>query len=356
LSLAPMQVIGKISYSWYLWHWPVLVLGTAAFNRPDVGFQILLAIVSLAFAAVAYNTVESPIRYSKFSPRVAVAASLVLTVAGLLISTMWTHHAIALSNSPSQMVYRNIRGTLTAVYTNNCDSYYTSAELKPCRFGRPEAEKTAVLMGDSVAAQWFSAFGKIYVDSGWNLIVLTKSACPMADELLFNEQVRGVYTICSEWRDSAVAYLSQMKPDAIFIGSSIGYDIHDWKSATERILAPLAQAADKVYIIRATPALGFDSTRCLARHDWQPAFIATRSDCSSTATTILNDGVLSALQEASEGFENVRILDFNDLVCPADICRARIDDVVVFRDSVHVTDQFVRLVTPQISQKIIEAD
>lgn len=61
LSLRPMQYFGRVSYSWYLWHWPVLLLGAALIGSSSAN-RVLLVAVSLGLAELSYRLVEAPLR------------------------------------------------------------------------------------------------------------------------------------------------------------------------------------------------------------------------------------------------------------------------------------------------------
>ena len=64
LSFKPVVFIGKISYSLYLWHFPVLVLTTpvSEIGNPNIIFVILRVILTFALATASYVFVETPIR------------------------------------------------------------------------------------------------------------------------------------------------------------------------------------------------------------------------------------------------------------------------------------------------------
>ena len=64
LAVRPMQVVGRLSYCWYLWHWPVLLIGPAALGlRGTVGQKLLLAAAALVLAWATYRWVENPLRH-----------------------------------------------------------------------------------------------------------------------------------------------------------------------------------------------------------------------------------------------------------------------------------------------------
>ena len=64
LRLAPFRWIGRWSYSFYLWHWPILVFAAQHWGHPTVWSNLGWAAVALAAAAVTYFCVENPLRHA----------------------------------------------------------------------------------------------------------------------------------------------------------------------------------------------------------------------------------------------------------------------------------------------------
>ena len=65
LSAAPMVLIGKLSYSLYLWHWPMIVMGrnyAALMGYPRVAGTLVGAALGIGFAVIAYQIIEKPLR------------------------------------------------------------------------------------------------------------------------------------------------------------------------------------------------------------------------------------------------------------------------------------------------------
>ena len=60
-----MRWIGRLSYSWYLWHWPFIVLAVLAVGNSSVSLRTGAALVSLGVAYVAFRTVENPLRFNQ---------------------------------------------------------------------------------------------------------------------------------------------------------------------------------------------------------------------------------------------------------------------------------------------------
>jgi peptidoglycan/LPS O-acetylase OafA/YrhL len=88
LRLWPFRWIGRWSYSWYLWHWPVMVLAAlrahTTVEATSTGRNALLALVALLLAAATYFLVENPIRHSRW---LAQQPGFTLVGAGLFIAS-----------------------------------------------------------------------------------------------------------------------------------------------------------------------------------------------------------------------------------------------------------------------------
>ncbi|MGH7637830.1 MAG: acyltransferase family protein [Gemmatimonadaceae bacterium] len=90
LSVTPMRWIGRVSYSWYLWHWPVSVLLVTAVQVDTIGLWLAGALLSLALAEATRRWVEDPIR---FHPGLALRPRLVLVgSAGMVLALSGASH------------------------------------------------------------------------------------------------------------------------------------------------------------------------------------------------------------------------------------------------------------------------
>jgi peptidoglycan/LPS O-acetylase OafA/YrhL len=73
LRLFPFRWLGKLSYSLYLWHWPILIIAAQYAGRPlSVKDNMLWVLVALALSIVSYFIVENPIRHWRFLSRSSV--------------------------------------------------------------------------------------------------------------------------------------------------------------------------------------------------------------------------------------------------------------------------------------------
>ena len=213
LATRPMRTVGRLSYSWYLWHWPVLIIFEA--QSGPVGWPVKLALVT-ASAVPAWLTlhfVETPVR---LSPRVASApwrglvaglASVALGVAGGALLNVNAIRAldagapVALPIPPAsapvpalnQAVpvdeghlylppYPDIppgpprpsprQARLDLPEVGACRVSTGSTVNGPCLFGDASSPDRVVLIGDSHATEWFPALMEIAGPRGWAIEVL----------------------------------------------------------------------------------------------------------------------------------------------------------------------------------------
>lgn len=357
LSLRPMQGIGRMSYAWYLWHWPVLLLG-ANVVRPDVATNRAgLVAVSFALAFASYRWIEAPLRNQARlveRPRIAIACALACTIIAASIGLRWHNHASDRLKGPDQLPFQAIRYDAPAIYSMPCDDWYHSSDVKPCVFGSEAAPRTAVVMGDSIGLQWFPAFAKIFTEPEWRLVVLTKSSCPMVDVPHFYARIGRVFTECAEWRRNALRYVASLNPDIVILGSTSTYDFSmtDWISGTTSVLEAIQGAASNIVILRSTPALPFDGPGCLAPRSTLYRYLVGSNACAARVRDKHGEDVFHWLDAAARRFPNARVVDMTDAICPSGVCRAELNEMVVFRDSQHLTATFAESLSRTLEERL----
>jgi peptidoglycan/LPS O-acetylase OafA/YrhL len=343
LSAHPMQAIGKVSYSWYLWHWPVLLLGHHLL--PDsVWRQPALVLASLALSVATYHLIEKPVRSNAeiiHPPRRFVLASAAMLLAASGVAYAWMGRLPAPIGASQQYA-------LPAIYSMGCDSYFHDDKVVPCGFGDKDAKRTAVVMGDSIALQWFPALYEIYSRNGWRLVVITKSGCPMVDAPVYNPRIKRRFTECESWREQAVDLVTEISPSIVIVGSNHWYDLSDeqWRSGTETILARLKEHSAHVVLLASTPRAPFNGPLCLSGGD--------ESACVGPEQPT-NRLPIELLQRQAADAAGAEFVDLSDLVCPNAVCSATQGDLPVFRDEQHLTVLFTQAKIGDVERRIRSA-
>ncbi|GLQ96697.1 acyltransferase family protein [Dyella mobilis] len=357
LSLTPLQAIGRVSYAWYLWHWPVLLLGYALTGVDTPVYRSAYVAVSLVLAFVSYRFVESPIRHQRWwlsHKRIATCVAFAVMAGSIWVLGRWTVGAGGELSNPAYQRFDISRRDQPLIYAMGCDDSYLSDRVKPCDFGDAKAKHTAVLLGDSIAGQWFPAVAKVFDRPDWRLVVLTKSACPMIDKSIFYPRIGRMYTECDTWRRTVLADLAQMRPDIVLISSQVTStsEPKEWADESARVLKLVSAAAKRVYLLRATPHLTFDGPDCLAEHAFRPQWLRGHEMCSSSLKEGNSDVVYASIERTLGSFNNVEGIDVSANICPGEVCSAERNGMIIFRDSQHLTATFAATLAPALMNRI----
>jgi len=347
--------LGDRSYSLYLWHWPIFVLGFSLGLQGQTVPTLGLIILALLAATLSYRLIELPFwkgRYSHAGSLRVLSLALALMTAVVLVLYQGSRQLPPAGSTAD--LSNQWRSDAPIIYSMPCDAWYSHARVEPCVFGSDTAARTVVILGDSIAMQWFSIIPALFPEPRWRTIVLSKSSCAMVDEDYYYPPIGKIYRVCTDWRNAVFDELDRIRPDVIIVGSAASYRFSEqqWLEGSARVLARLAKAARTVLLIPGTPGLGFDGPGCLARQ-LAPDGRLERGPCLARHRLKNIAAVSRSLALAASRFPNVHLLDLNDLVCPDGVCSAVSDQgVVAFRDSNHLTDSFVRAQIPLIRERL----
>ena len=377
-SIRPIQWLGDVSYSVYLWHWPLIVIVPFALDR-ELGtvtkVGILLVTLVLAWASKKY--VEDPAREGRFlvtrKPRwtfAAMAAGMVIVV-GLGASVVVVQQTeaaqaqaavdVVLAEAPecfgapaatiadpavceefdlggkvipSQSTFSSER---PEIYSEECQTTATESAVKDCVFGNEKSETVIALAGDSHAAQWFPALKAIAETNDLALHVFFKSGCPFLD----NSTGDGA---CAKWNNAALDEIEAIPGlDTVVTSSTAAYNTdYTAEKAAARTKAftnrwnELQADGLGVLVIADTPRMNSHIIDCL-----EQSTDAEVRDCGLPRSESLYR--TDVMAEAAAATPGVELADFSEVLCTTDWCPAVIGDVIAYRDnSSHLTATFSR--------------
>ena len=364
LSTRLLQQIGKFSYGWYLWHWPILIFASALHAPLTLWVRVGLVLGSLIPAIASYYAIENPVRRSKKLSRkvlYTLLLAIALTIGNAYLFSSWLQAAAAWSQQPNQIRYVEARNDHTAGYDNGCHVALlaTDPNLDPhCIAGPPTSATTAVLFGDSHAAQWSDVMAEIAEERGWRFTAMTKSACPYIDSRTARSSLARPYAECNQWREKSLEAMRSLDPDWIFASTSaFAYDLslEQWYQGTDRILAKLSAIAPRVVILRDTPSLDVEVPVCLARQNWQP-LDALKSSCQTSVERDGDKAVYVAQVEAASQYRNVFFIDMLPYICEGQTCPVERDGIIVYRDDNHLSTSFTQTLADELLSEIDAVD
>jgi len=331
-----VQWLGEISYPFYLWHWPILVLPSTRFGRPLTIIERALLIALTALAAdLTHRFIEKPISRTKPSQSRILKISILGTAICALLSLA------ILATSSNQITLSNGRSVSIAqvmekpkVYLDDCHVNNGETLSGECSYGDKTSKRTIVLYGDSHAAQWFPALEKIAIDNGIRLISLTKSACP-APEVKKVEVGAYKNADCFKWRANSIKRIGELNPEAVLLSGFQHFDFPKtfasreiwWSQGQQITFNHLRGLAPKLIYITDTPHPTRDIPNCLASGGGEKC-----------------DGSEISSPTVAGGFT---VLDPTPWLCDKK-CPAIVGGVVAYRDASHISVAMSTTLAPKL--------
>lgn len=389
LSVRPAQFVGDISYSLYLWHWPLIVIAPSV---PFWGLTIWhrLALLALCFvlAWLTKRFVEDPVRSWKVltsrPPRVTLWASLVAMV--LVAATAGGAWAV---NAPA---YRDGIQAIEELRADPPECFGAAAALDPgcaaadfgaqilpapgfagvdrpedaqcfvqlndarpvsCEFGVDAAEAPRIaLVGDSHAYQLLPTFQRLAEERGWHLTTWFKGACPWNDTPLSTPGAFGA--ACTEWRAGVESAMADADLDAVFTAAlaTTPYSSAGYPTAQDAAVAGYREAWGRmldrdvpVITVVDNPVWPTDPNKCLRTRDV--------AECDGARADVLV--AEDPLRDAAEGLDGVTLIDATDAFCDDEVCWPVVGGANIYRDQDHLTVTFADSLAPQYAAAIEEA-
>jgi peptidoglycan/LPS O-acetylase OafA/YrhL len=161
-----MVFIGRLSYSMYLWHWPILAFMRYVYGRYDlpVHWEIGAIAMTLLLSYLSYRYVEQPVKKGVTSFRMAFLGIYALPSAALLLICF-------LGSRQADQVH--IDTALTTYGTDVCHGTFA----RHCVRGDLTKKPTVLVIGDSHAAALNSFIDVVGRKEGWSALVVTGSSC-----------------------------------------------------------------------------------------------------------------------------------------------------------------------------------
>jgi hypothetical protein len=387
LSLAPVRYVGRISYSWYLWHWPAIVFAAAIWGpRLSVAAGLAAVAVSWIPTQLTHMLIEDPVRRASIftrRPSRAIALGLACTVLALgvgigLHAAQPTLHtaplsevqgAAALASQPvpqeSATALRpnplRARADRSKAYYEGCMVGIEGTNSNKCLYGNPKGKRTLILFGDSHAMQYFPAVNELAELHNWRLIVLTKAECPPEEVEVRSMVEDREYSQCDEWRQDAFERIEEgdssvtvvMSGDTAYVpygpnGEELAGDpaAEAMEAGYLKTLSRLQAAGLGTMVVRDTPASSEDVPSCVSediQHLDRCAFAQPREWDREYDV------------RAARRSPGTHLVDFTADICPGEICRAVIGNALVYRDKSHLTATFARTLEPMLESDFREA-
>ena len=379
LSLPPLVYIGRISYSWYLWHWPLLAFLRVVYAETTPPLMVSLAAIALAFglAVASYYLIEQPFRRSKRPPvplliRYAAVTFVFLVlwvVVGKTHGFGWRYPQL---NQMEAVI--DLRGVDPCLADDGEDQ----PNLSPGCYDPSKTQPSVALWGDSHGGALAPGLRPIAIQSGYGFVQLTKLGClpligavrytpsePMetAECIRFNQKSLEVIKADPQIRIVVLAGFwanpfrrSQTDQTATWLTADLAHE-HEiptleasrsiFEQALTATVRSLQAAGKQVVVLGDTPSYNFEPIWRVARveipaqHALARWLHVSKDDDSGYATPGFQESDAyadAALRETLAAIPGVTLAELRQSLCKdPDACIYRDGDRLLYGDSHHLT-------------------
>lgn len=389
LTWRPVLYIGRMSYSLYLWHWPIYVMFRWTIGIEAAWQEALAVALSFGFAALSYRYIETPVRQFrgfKALPRVAVVAVGLVVIGG----TAWAANAI--NEGQPHISRTRVARHANDWYPNAPD---TDASLPGCSvatgggtldrgnyitYSRVGCAGDATApnvfaIGDSHAVAFIALFKRYTIQTAAHVTLYTNGGCP------FLSLKAGESDTCKANANSAIEdMLRKVKPgDVLFLPSlrlprfADQYVRYPDNLVEQQLFSPAAIAAraagvsvgkeivDRftakgVHVVLEAPLPIFKSPtfRCAERYNRSNPICRDGSTMARDELERLRAPVVKSLKEIASESPAASVWDPFPILCPHETCSSRYGRIPLFFDGDHVSGYGSSLLVPSFTRFVRE--
>lgn len=267
LSLKPLVFVGKISYSLYLIHWPVLVFSMYWYREElTVGWRVALVVITFLLSILSWHFIETTVRKKRvFAERRTLFSLAAVAMFLLLAGGYWVHRERGFPTrfNAQALKYAEARKSF---------SFRSAMSLKEARngafvkLGAQNGPVKCLLWGDCHAMAMASVLDTLLREKGYRgFAAMHSSTAPF-----LNFTSRGKYALKEdsvEFAETVVAFAIAQNIQTVVLVSR--WSIHSGESAfapcLRQTLARLSSAGLKVVIVREVPMQTGDTPWLLAK-------------------------------------------------------------------------------------------
>jgi peptidoglycan/LPS O-acetylase OafA/YrhL len=374
LGSKALVLIGGMSYSLYLWHWPLMVwFHNVDYGLSDTSQTFILLALTVTVSYLAWKYVEEPCRQNreKFSGKTVATmtfsfALFCASIGGYIYAQSGMENRfpsyVAVKKNIADFDFKAATG-MSIKYPNSCSSQSEpEAILKQCIFGDLSSKNRFLILGDSHAAVWYPTFQVAAETKHWQGVLVSLAGCPP----IFNiSSFDGAKNICDESFNRRIgALLETGKFQKVFLvahwsmysegepskqpnhfisdAQTTAYDAASSKQVMTRQLQKtihrMNQNGSEVIIVHSVPTLP-KVIQDLPENYTQPRVKAQQQNQFMTDWVYREQkiGQLSAV-------------DPTTVLCDAQNCKTRINDNVLYTDNNHISAaaaaELVKLIEP----------
>lgn len=404
LSLSPMRAVGRLSYSWYLWHWPVLLLLPPLLGHSlGLATKVAAVLVSGGLAALTLHLIENPLRLAaplRRSPigSLALGGAATAIAVGVSVALLASvpapvgrgapapaltvtaapppaGHNISLYDFAVERAFQQVRTAVAAsaelravpsnlapplaeaaaelkdLFLKGCVPNFWELRQSECAMGDTSSTTTVALIGDSHAAMLVPAFRQVAAQRHWRLALLGKAGCPPMSMPISNPIRRLASDVCEQWHAQMITQLRAEHPRLVVVSMYRQYGGDDFYLPGFTSYDPVWMDAltHLVEELRGTGAKVLVLGPIPNPHSVVPICLSGHLDdamaCSPQRSTAVSESGIAGESAAAKAGDG-HYADITDLFCTADRCPVIVGNNLVYFDKDHLTAEYARLLSP----------
>ena len=339
LTSSPLVYLGDISYSLYLWHWPLIVFSRAIW--PGTSYAPLIAAaISLLPAVASFRLIESRRRSpTELSRLKTFRLATLFVLMSLLVSSV----AFRAANTGLGIPVPESKW-LNFATQNNCGDGVESWDVD-CLFGSSNPSFTAVLIGDSNARSASDGVFNAVRSLGGELLISVKSGCSMIENAIEPD--------CQELNSGRFEKLKTLSPDLVILVSNYSGYLASFKE--DQIIKGLETTIEYMARNRIPVIVQGQIPDCYSSQSLIKVVSNKIYECEiSLAKQLERSRLLKASQIVTANFDNNVFIDTTELICPKLVCRSFRDGKWIYSDSNHLSPTGSKILTPIYFEAIKE--
>jgi peptidoglycan/LPS O-acetylase OafA/YrhL len=382
-----MVLIGDLSFSIYLWHWPLLIIAQEAQSTPlSASDRVALLCGAFLLSCATYFGVENPLRLSRLlkrRPTVSVLNGVVLVGLVLAVMSYEMHNVPGAATrtvvaAPKKTATFATAAQVKALVAAAPDVKSVPSDLTPslehagddgapacpasaitlgpgnyCVYGSASATKTIALLGDSHAGEWTYALAPLAERKGYRLYRFSLPACPAPNVHFIAPQTNTPNTACDSYHALAEAKIKALDPDILVVTSSTKQLYDDqrklvtsaaWAAGLESTIKAAAGPRTKSYVLGDYAYLPINGADCLAAH---------LSDAPACSTSLASQaaGTVRGSEKTAALAVGATYIDTMPWVCSSR-CTAVIGKYLVYKDLYHLSQAYTQYLIGVLSQSL----
>jgi len=363
LALKPMVFIGLLSYSWYLWHWPLLSLFRIYnLGAQDAATNAVIIGLALVLAWLTYVLIENPIRVRRPGPFRSVRPTLFVGLGIALVTVSmgnglkaWREYQKTLEGNQAVVKARRDYAPYQDACTLDANRRFDALPRDECIHGLENGHPKVLLWGDSHANHVMSTLIEAFPDVA--IYQLAMAGCPPV--IGYESKVPATSKYCAEFNQRVLAAISELKSNGLEgIVISARWPSYLWERTLAVSEPQPSLAGDAKKMAQARDEFQADLEATLTRLDGfglrvlvlapnpemiysPPLCIGLRRGSLCDIPRAVSDAFIgdptAALAEVVSRHPNVRLAEMKDFFCDAEFCYAMRDGKILFIDENHIS-------------------